>query len=100
MLKNLFQVSQSKKSGVATLSYSPKKRSFIFVFLALFQTPNFRISVTQDASTVEICGALKNIVACGAGFADGLGLGDNTKAAIIRLGTGILRNGGFDGTQH
>lgn len=57
-----------------------------FLLKNLFQTPNFRISVTQDSATVEICGALKNIVACGAGFADGLGLGDNTKAAIIRLG--------------
>uniref|UniRef100_UPI00358E2A9A glycerol-3-phosphate dehydrogenase [NAD(+)], cytoplasmic-like n=1 Tax=Myxine glutinosa TaxID=7769 RepID=UPI00358E2A9A len=52
----------------------------------LMQTPNFRIAVVEDADTVEICGALKNVVAVGAGFCDGMGYGDNTKAAIIRLG--------------
>ncbi|CAI9534485.1 unnamed protein product [Staurois parvus] len=52
----------------------------------LFQTANFRITVVEEADTVEICGALKNIVAVGAGFCDGLGFGDNTKAAVIRLG--------------
>ena len=46
----------------------------------------FRITITDDISTIEICGSIKNIVACGAGFVDGLGLGDNTKAAVIRLG--------------
>lgn len=56
------------------------------ILKSLFQTDNFRVNIVPDVYTVEICGALKNIVACAAGFADGLGLGDNSKAAIIRLG--------------
>uniref|UniRef100_A0A1I8IXL2 Glycerol-3-phosphate dehydrogenase [NAD(+)] n=1 Tax=Macrostomum lignano TaxID=282301 RepID=A0A1I8IXL2_9PLAT len=53
---------------------------------ALFETNYFRIGTTSDEVGVELCGALKNVVATGAGFCDGLGYGDNTKAAIIRLG--------------
>ncbi|AWO95873.1 Glycerol-3-phosphate dehydrogenase [Scophthalmus maximus] len=56
------------------------------IFKELLQTPNFRITVVAESDTVELCGALKNIVAVGAGFCDGLGFGDNTKAAVIRLG--------------
>jgi len=56
------------------------------IFKVLFETPNFRVTVVDDTATVEICGALKNIVACAAGFVQGLGLGDNTKSAVIRIG--------------
>ncbi|RWS31966.1 glycerol-3-phosphate dehydrogenase [NAD(+)]: cytoplasmic-like isoform X2 [Leptotrombidium deliense] len=52
----------------------------------LLDTPNFRVTVVPDTKTVEICGALKNVVAVAAGICDGLGYGDNTKAAVIRIG--------------
>uniref|UniRef100_A0A5K3EYJ1 Glycerol-3-phosphate dehydrogenase [NAD(+)] n=1 Tax=Mesocestoides corti TaxID=53468 RepID=A0A5K3EYJ1_MESCO len=52
----------------------------------LFQTPYFRISVISDEVGAELCGALKNIVSIGAGLTEGLGYGENTKAAVIRLG--------------
>ncbi|KAM4711387.1 glycerol-3-phosphate dehydrogenase 1-like protein isoform 2-T2 [Anableps anableps] len=52
----------------------------------LLQTPNFRITVVPESDTVELCGALKVHTHQGAGFCDGLGFGDNTKAAVIRLG--------------
>uniref|UniRef100_A0A8C7Q1Z3 Glycerol-3-phosphate dehydrogenase [NAD(+)] n=2 Tax=Oncorhynchus mykiss TaxID=8022 RepID=A0A8C7Q1Z3_ONCMY len=63
-----------------------KNESNGHIFKELLQTPNFRITVVQESDTVELCGALKNIVAVGAGFCDGLGFGDNTKSAVIRLG--------------
>ncbi|VDP08295.1 unnamed protein product [Heligmosomoides polygyrus] len=63
-----------------------KKAQYGAILKRLFNGDNFRINVVEDAHTVELCGALKNIVACAAGFTDGLGYGDNTKAAVIRLG--------------
>jgi glycerol-3-phosphate dehydrogenase (NAD(P)+) len=49
----------------------------------LMQSPRFLLSATDDVIGVELAGALKNIVALGAGMMDGLGLGENAKAAFV-----------------
>jgi glycerol-3-phosphate dehydrogenase (NAD(P)+) len=49
-------------------------------------TRSFRLYVNADITGVELCGALKNIVAIAAGAADGLGFGDNGKAGLITRG--------------
>jgi glycerol-3-phosphate dehydrogenase (NAD(P)+) len=52
----------------------------------LFMNKNFRVYTNPDLLGVEIGGALKNIIALAAGITDGLGYGDNAKAALITRG--------------
>lgn len=52
----------------------------------LFMSRNFRVYTSPDILGIEVGAALKNVVALAAGIADGLGCGDNTKAALITRG--------------
>ncbi|GAA0734661.1 NAD(P)H-dependent glycerol-3-phosphate dehydrogenase [Clostridium oceanicum] len=52
----------------------------------LFMTNKFRVYTNEDLIGVEIGGAVKNIIALAAGVSDGIGYGDNTKAALITRG--------------
>ncbi|HEY5892160.1 MAG TPA: NAD(P)H-dependent glycerol-3-phosphate dehydrogenase [Chthoniobacterales bacterium] len=59
-----------------------------------FSSPNFRAYTSQDVDGIELGGALKNIFAIAAGISDGIGLGDNTKAALVtRALTELIRLG-------
>ncbi len=53
---------------------------------SLFMSPVFRVYTSPDVMGIELGGSLKNVVALAAGMADGLGYGDNTKAALITRG--------------
>jgi len=60
----------------------------------LFMNEVFRVYISPDVLGMELGGSLKNVVALAAGIADGLGYGDNTKAALITRGiTEIARLG-------
>ena len=69
-----------------TCVISAKSRETAEYLQGIFMSPVFRVYTTPDILGVELGAALKNVIALAAGAADGLGYGDNTKAALITRG--------------
>lgn len=57
----------------------------------IFATPTFRVYPNSDINGVQFGGAMKNIIAIACGISDGLGFGDNTKAALMTRGLHEIR---------
>ena len=70
---------------------SAYESELMFQILDVFATPFFRIYPNSDLNGVAFGGAMKNIIAIACGIADGLGFGDNTKAALMTRGLHEIR---------
>ena len=77
------EVSKDIPTTVAVSSAQP---DYLKNVQELFTTSMFRVYTNMDLVGVEMGGALKNVIAIAAGACDGMGFGDNTKAALITRG--------------
>lgn len=69
-----------------TIVVGAKDRETALYLQNIFMNESFRVYISSDMIGIEVGGSLKNVVALAAGAADGLGYGDNTKAALITRG--------------
>ncbi len=69
-----------------TVAVASKDMKFAEYIQDVFMTDRFRVYTNHDVIGVELGGALKNIIALGAGISDGMGFGDNAKAAMMTRG--------------
>jgi len=77
------EVAQKQPTAVTLAS---RRRDAARYLQRLFSTPYFRVYTNHDVIGVELGGALKNIFAIGTGILEGMGLGDNPRAALITRG--------------
>lgn len=82
------EVIQKLPTSVVCSSYNPE---LIHLICETFNTPHFRVYPNADLSGVAFGGAMKNIIAIACGISDGLGFGDNTKAALMTRGLHEIR---------
>jgi glycerol-3-phosphate dehydrogenase (NAD(P)+) len=82
------EVIQKLPTSVVSASYDP---NLMYLIADVFATPFFRVYPNADINGVAFGGAMKNIIAIACGISDGLGFGDNTKAALMTRGLHEIR---------
>jgi len=82
------EVLKGLPTSVVCSAYDPAVMPLIH---EVFSTPTFRVYPNADINGVELGGALKNIIAIACGVSDGLGFGDNAKAALMTRGLHEIR---------
>lgn len=89
------EVARQSPTAVTVAATHPPLAGF---FQKVFNSPRFRVYTSGDIVGVELGGALKNVIAIAAGIGDGLGFGDNSKAALVTRGLAeLVRLGGAAG---
>lgn len=82
----------------STLGYTDAKTAKVWQML--FDTPAFKVNPLPDIRGIQVCGAVKNVIALAVGFCHGLGATTNAKAALIRIAMNEMKlfaNLFFDG---
>lgn len=86
------EVVEERPTTVVAAAYSGQT---VREIQSIFMTPRLRVYLTHDVLGVEIAGSVKNIMAIAAGISEGLGNGDNTKAAIVTRGLAEIKRLGM-----
>lgn len=86
------EVVEEKPTTVVAAAYSSET---VHQIQSTFFTPRLRVYLNHDVLGVEIAGSVKNVMAIAAGIGDGLGYGDNTKAAIVTRGLAEMKRLGM-----
>lgn len=86
------EVAQKAPTAVTVAS---KNQDVAALVQQVFATPFFRVYTNDDVMGVELCGSVKNTIAIASGMIDGLGLGLNTRAALITRGLAEIRRLGL-----
>ena len=82
------EVGRAMPTTVAVASKDPEVAAYI---QDVFMTERFRVYTANDIVGIELGGSLKNIIALGAGISDGMGFGDNAKAALMTRGLAEMK---------